>query len=138
MLKAGTLRSDGNDRAVRALCMGYGIVILLALVLPLAALLRRSVLDADGVFVGLHNYIAYASSPVLLQSFGHSVLIAGLTSLIVVPLALAFGLALARTRMPGKGFFRAIALVPLLMPGILKAIALVYLFGNQGIPCAAC
>ena len=35
--------------------------------------------------------------------------------------------------MPFKGFFRLIALVPLLSPSILAAIALVYWFGNQGV-----
>jgi iron(III) transport system permease protein len=35
--------------------------------------------------------------------------------------------------MPFKGFFRLIALIPLLSPSILAAIALVYWFGNQGV-----
>jgi iron(III) transport system permease protein len=35
--------------------------------------------------------------------------------------------------MPFKSFFRGVALIPLLIPGVLKAIALVYLFGNQGL-----
>ena len=35
--------------------------------------------------------------------------------------------------MPFKGFFRLIALIPLLSPSILAAIALVYWFGNKGI-----
>ena len=34
--------------------------------------------------------------------------------------------------MPGKGLFKAIALVPLLAPSLLPALALIYLFGNQG------
>ena len=35
--------------------------------------------------------------------------------------------------MPFKGFFKLVALIPLLSPSILAAIALVYWFGNQGV-----
>jgi len=35
--------------------------------------------------------------------------------------------------MPFKGFFKIVALIPLLSPSILAAIALVYWFGNQGV-----
>ena len=35
--------------------------------------------------------------------------------------------------MPFKGLFKGIALIPLLMPSLLPAIALIYLFGAQGL-----
>ena len=35
--------------------------------------------------------------------------------------------------MIGKGFFKTIAMIPILVPSLLSGIALVYLFGNQGI-----
>src|SRR3546814_12737411 len=35
--------------------------------------------------------------------------------------------------MPLKGLFRLVALAPILVPSLLPGIALVYLFGNQGL-----
>ena len=59
--------------------------------------------------------------------------IAIVSTIIVVLLAFSFAYALTRTCIPFKGFFRVIALIPLLSPSILAAIALVYWFGNKGI-----
>ncbi len=40
--------------------------------------------------------------------------------------------ALNRSCIPFKRFFRAVALLPVLAPSLLPALALIYLFGNQG------
>lgn len=121
-----------DDRLVRWACWAYAVAAVLVFVLPLATLLRRSLYDRDGGFVGLANYAAYVTSPALLGSLWHSLFVAFVTSAVVVPMAFAFALALTRTAMPGKPVFRFMATVPLVMPGMLKAIALIYLFGNQG------
>ena len=47
-------------------------------------------------------------------------------------LDLSTAYALTRTCMPFKGFFKAVALIPILAPSLLPAISLIYLFGNQG------
>ena len=39
---------------------------------------------------------------------------------------------LTRTRMPVKGLFTALALLPLFAPSLLSAISFIYIFGNQG------
>ena len=49
-----------------------------------------------------------------------------------MPLAFGFAYALTRSCMRFKGVFRLIAMVPILVPSLLPGIALVYLFGNQG------
>lgn len=35
--------------------------------------------------------------------------------------------------MPGKTLFTTVALIPILVPSLLPGLALVYLFGNQGL-----
>lgn len=114
-----------------------GILVLLGLLTlilagPLALLLTKSFQDADGHFIGLANYIAYFSTPALLQSLWNSIWIAALTTAIVVPLAFGYAYALRRTSMPGKGTFTAMALLPLFAPSLLSAISFIYIFGNQG------
>ncbi|HYN13381.1 MAG TPA: putative 2-aminoethylphosphonate ABC transporter permease subunit, partial [Burkholderiales bacterium] len=51
---------------------------------------------------------------------------------ITVPAAFVFAYALTRSCMPFKGTLRLIALIPLLAPSLLPAIAFIQWFGNQG------
>jgi iron(III) transport system permease protein len=53
--------------------------------------------------------------------------------LITVPVAFGYAYMLTRTCAKGCGAFNAIAAIPLLAPSALPAIALIYLFGNQGL-----
>lgn len=121
------------DQRLMALALGAAaIFLLLTLVLPLAWLLIRAFQDADGAFVGLANFAEYVTTPSLAASAWNSVWTAALTTLIVVPLAFLYAYALTRSCMPLKPVFRAVMLLPVLAPSLLPALALVYLFGNQG------
>jgi iron(III) transport system permease protein len=104
-----------------------------ALVLPLGFLLWRSFQDRDGNFVGLDNFAAYVTTPALLSSVWNSVWTASVTALVVVPLAFGYAYALTRSCIPARSLFRSIALLPVLAPSLLPALALIYLCGNQGI-----
>ncbi|WP_034640534.1 putative 2-aminoethylphosphonate ABC transporter permease subunit [Chitinilyticum aquatile] len=107
------------------------LVILLAL--PLIAILGQAVHDPDTGVWGLSQVAPILASPALVQQVKNSIAVALTTSLIVLPLAYGFAAALTRSAMPAKGLFRALALIPLLAPSLLPGIALVYLFGNQGV-----
>lgn len=124
---------DRDDRLVLGLLVAFGAFFLLSLVLPVGLMLWRSVQDSAGNFVGLANYGTYFSTPGLSRSIGNSLFVAGSTTVIVLALAFVYAYALTRSRMPWRGFFQVVAFLPLLMPGLLKAIALVYWFGNQGV-----
>ncbi|MFN3483217.1 MAG: putative 2-aminoethylphosphonate ABC transporter permease subunit [Rhabdaerophilum calidifontis] len=103
-----------------------------AAILPIAALLVRAFLDRDGRFVGLANFVRYATEPGLAVAAWNSLTLSALATLLTIGLAYPFAYAITRTRMPGRGMFRLIALLPLLAPSLLPAFGLVYLFGNQG------
>ncbi len=81
---------------------------------------------------GLGNFVSYFSTPALFKSIQNSLLIAIISTVITVALAFGFAYALSRSCMRFKGVFRLIAMVPILVPSLLPGIALVYLFGNQG------
>lgn len=127
------LRSDRDGMLLVALLCAYGFFFLLTVIVPLGLILLRSFQDRNGNFVGLLNWQAYFSSASLVSSFGHSLLVATVTTVIVLFLGFAYAYALCRTRMPWRPFFKIMAMAPLLMPGLLKAIALIYWFGNQGV-----
>ena len=126
-------RRAATDQRLLALCLWLSAAVLaLGLVLPLATLLVRAFEDANGAFVGLRNFAAYAATPAPLEAAWNSLWTAALTTVIVVPLAFGYAYALTRSCIPMKGLFRAVMLIPVLAPSLLPALALVYLFGNQG------
>ena len=124
---------DSSDRVGQFMLGSYIILFLLFLVLPLAALISKSLENKDGEFIGFANYSLYLQEPALFQSLYNSLFVAIISTIIVVVLAFLFAYAITRTCMPFKGFFKLVALIPLLSPSILAAIALVYWFGNQGV-----
>jgi iron(III) transport system permease protein len=81
---------------------------------------------------GIDNFITYFSTPALFRSIQNSLLISIISTIITVSLAFGFAYALSRSCMRFKGFFRMVAVAPILVPSLLPGIALVYLFGNQG------
>lgn len=110
-----------------------GVALCVTVIAPLGTLLAKSFQDGAGRYVGLANYLNYFQTPALFASVHNSIVIALLSTLIAVTLAFAYAYALTRSAMPGKALFRGIALIPLLTPSLLPAIALVYLFGKQGL-----
>ncbi len=116
-----------------ALILALCAVLVLIIALPLWALLSKSLENTDGKFVGLANFVSYATTPSLFYSLLNSLLVAGVTTAIVVPLAFLYAYALRRSCIPAKGAFYAAAMVPVFAPSLLSGLALIYLFGNQGI-----
>jgi iron(III) transport system permease protein len=108
------------------------VALLVFLTVPLAMILVRSVEGRGGEFVGIANFVQYAQSAALAQSTRNTLTFAVLTTLVTVPLAFLFAYAIQRSRIPFKGLFRNIAMIPILAPSLLAAISFIYLFGNQG------
>ena len=125
-------RLDRDAVLMRTALVVVAAVLVVALALPLYTMMSKSFRDADGAFVGLANYLEYFGTPALSHSIGNSLFIASLTTVITVSIAFTFAYALSRSCMPLKGLFHSITMIPILVPSLLPGIALVYLFGNQG------
>ena len=110
-----------------------GIYIFIALAFPMYAILSKSVENKDGIFIGFENYQSYFSNPALVYSIYNSLFVSIITMVITITLAFIFAYALTKSRMAAKGMFRSIAMIPILVPSLLSAISLIYLFGKQGI-----
>lgn len=122
----------GERHVAGALILALCTVLVLIIALPLWALLSKSLEDTDGKFVGLANFVSYATTPSLFYSLLNSLLVASVTTVIVVPLAFLYAYALRRSCIPAKGAFYAAAMIPVFAPSLLSGLALIYLFGNQG------
>ena len=121
-----------SDRVFSFVLWIYAIAFTVILALPLGMLIAKSFTDRGGDWVGISNYATYLSNPARYVSLTNSLFVSSLTAIIVTTLAFGFAFALARTNMPFKPFFKVIGFAPLLKPSVIKAISLVYFFGNQG------
>ncbi|HEY9066489.1 MAG TPA: putative 2-aminoethylphosphonate ABC transporter permease subunit [Burkholderiaceae bacterium] len=126
-------RAHWSDRVAHAVLLALVMLLVVFMAAPLAAILVKSVQNADGAYAGFANFAGYLKTQSLLSSLWHSVWVSALVTLVTVPLAFGFAYALMRSCMPFKPLFRTIALVPLLAPSLLSALSLIYWFGNQGI-----
>jgi iron(III) transport system permease protein len=132
-LAAVRQRVHWTERFAHAALLIVALALLVFLAAPLGAILQKAIEDAQGRFVGLANFVAYARTPALLDSLWNSLWVSALVTSVTVPTAFGFAYALSRSCMPFKGLARAITLVPLLAPSLLAAISLIYWFGNQGV-----
>ena len=134
ILAAPARRSlDGDAWIARAAIGVLALTLIVAVALPLYALLSRGLESKAGAFVGFANYAAYFATPGVGRAVVNSMVIALASTVATVGVAFVFAYGLTRSRMPGKGVLKAIALAPLLAPSLLPGIALVYLFGKQGL-----
>ncbi|MDD2091980.1 putative 2-aminoethylphosphonate ABC transporter permease subunit [Pseudomonas guariconensis] len=109
------------------------LLLILAVLMPLLAIFWRGFNGEAGQGGGLVAARELFASENFHWLLGNSLKVAFSVAAIVVPLAYLFAYALQRTLIPAKGLWRGISLLPLLAPSMLPAIALVYLFGNQGL-----
>ncbi|WP_431283138.1 putative 2-aminoethylphosphonate ABC transporter permease subunit [Humitalea sp. 24SJ18S-53] len=131
---APVVRSLAPDqRLMRWTLALAGVAMVVVLAAPMAMLLVRAFQDADGAWVGLANFTVYVTTPTLAVSAWNSLWTAAVATVVVVPLAFVYAYGLTRSRMPGRGAFRAVMMVPVLAPSLLPALALITLFGNQGL-----
>ncbi|HDM8217690.1 putative 2-aminoethylphosphonate ABC transporter permease subunit [Vibrio campbellii] len=115
------------------LLAGLSTMMVLFILMPLWAMLTKSVQNANGEFVGLANFATYFSSSSLWVSVGNTFTLGVIVTSVVGVLAFGYAYALTRSCMPFKGLFQILGTAPILAPSLLPAISLIFLFGNQGI-----
>jgi len=123
-----------REQFILLLCLVLVAAFLLCFVVaPLWAMLRSSVVDSDGLFVGFAHFRTYFQSPSVWHSLTNTFTL-GITVMSVVgALAFAYAYALTRSCMPYKGLFKVLGMAPILAPSLLPAISFIYLFGTQGV-----
>ena len=102
------------ERLVSGLLLAvFGLFLYVFLVWPMAQVLWRSLLDNDGRFVGPANYLRYFRTPAIAASITNSLTVSLIAMVLTVGLAFVYAYALTRTRMPGRGLFRVVAMLPI-------------------------
>ncbi|WP_374306590.1 ABC transporter permease [Dongia sp.] len=82
----------------------------------------------------LNWYEAALSNRQIVRAIWNSVLVAGGTILIAVPIGLMAAVAMDRFSFPGKNMFRRLVLLPLVLPGIITGISLLNFYMMLKVP----
>ena len=122
-----------QERVAQGLLVACCAALALFLFAPLFMILVKSVQDKDGAFVGLLQFRQYFETAALRQSILNTLGISFAVTAITVPLAFTYAYALTRSCMPGRPWFRVIALTPILAPSLMAAISFIQWFGTQGL-----
>ncbi len=126
-------RISRDNIVLFGLLAGLSTMMILFILMPLWAMLVKSVQNSDGEFVGLANFATYFSSSSLWVSVGNTFSLGLVVTTVVGILAFGYAYALTRSCMPFKGLFHILGTAPILAPSLLPAISLIFLFGNQGV-----
>ncbi|MGH1611539.1 putative 2-aminoethylphosphonate ABC transporter permease subunit [Vibrio parahaemolyticus] len=126
-------RISRDNIVLFGLLAGLSTMMILFILMPLWAMLAKSVQNSDGEFVGLANFVTYFSSSSLWVSVGNTFSLGLVVTTVVGILAFGYAYALTRSCMPFKGLFHILGTAPILAPSLLPAISLIFLFGNQGV-----
>lgn len=113
----------------------YGVIVFLLVFLvgPLLTLFIKAFQDKDGAFIGLAHFVEYFSTKSMVYSIAHTFTIAIWSTILSVTIAFIYAYALSRKQVHCKALFRYVGMIPIFAPTMLLGIALIYLFGNQGI-----
>ncbi|MCP4403174.1 MAG: ABC transporter permease subunit [bacterium] len=106
------------------------------LLFPLMSILQLSFFKEGQVGFStftLDNFYKYFTTSYTLKALWHSLYVSSITTIIVTAITFFFAYAMTRTTIPGKLFFRNIIMMPLVAPSIIQALALIYLFGRNGL-----
>ncbi len=126
-------RISRDNLVLFGLLAGLSTMMILFILMPLWAMLAKSVQNSNGEFVGLANFATYFSSSSLWVSVGNTFSLGLVVTTVVGILAFGYAYALTRSCMPFKGLFHILGTAPILAPSLLPAISLIFLFGNQGV-----
>jgi iron(III) transport system permease protein len=129
-----------DDRLVVYLVGGIiGLFLLIFMVVPVFNILRLSMTRYQAEtheFLGgltLANFAGYFSKPAIVQSLFNSLWVSLWSTIFTTVLAFLFAYGLTRTTIGWKRALYYLAMIPLVAPSLLQAMALISLFGTNGL-----
>ncbi|MFH2129436.1 MAG: ABC transporter permease subunit [bacterium] len=130
------LRMEVDRFIVPTVTIFIGLLLAFFLLYPLFVILQLSFFKGGIVSIAtftLDNFYRYFTTAYTLNALWHSLYISFVTTAVVTVITFFFAYAMTRTTIRGKSIFRSIIMMPLVAPSIMQALALIYLFGRNGL-----
>ncbi len=120
---------SGQWRSENVLIAVVGVLVSIAIVVPLLVVVWRSLQVEQGIFSSVYSLDNYArlASPRTLRALGNSLIIAVGAALLATVWGVALAWIVARTNVPFGGFLNTLNLVPFFLSPLLGAISWSYL-----------
>ena len=134
--RISSARMEVDRIIIPAVTIFIGLLLFFFMLFPLWKILQLSFFKggelglANFTFENFHKYFTNAYT---LRALWHSLYVSVATTVIVTVIVFLFAYAMTRTTIAGKTFFRNIIMMPLVAPSIVQALALIYLFGRNGL-----
>ena len=131
-----TTRMEIDRFIVPTVTIFIGLLLVFFMLFPLTAILKLSFFKGGEFGLAnftLANYQKYFTTSYTLNALWHSLYVSIVTTIIVTIITFFFAYAITRTTIAGKTFFRNVIMLPLVAPSIIQALALIYLFGRNGL-----
>jgi len=129
-------RMEVDRFIVPAVTIFIGLILCFFMLFPLSAILKMSFFKGGEFSLAnftLANFQKYFTTAYTLRALWHSLYVSIATTIIVTIVIFFYAYAMTRTTMRGKTFFRNVIMLPLVAPSIVQALALIYLFGRNGL-----
>ncbi|MCT1478875.1 carbohydrate ABC transporter permease [Microbacterium sp. p3-SID336] len=111
----------------------YAFIVLI----PTAQSVWFSLFSWNGVspaeWVGLGNYLAFLSDPLIGQALGHTLVLVAFFSLLPISLGLLSAALVSRARLRGASFFRSIIFVPQVLTSVVIVVAWRQMYSSEGL-----
>lgn len=135
--RRGPERLPGEPRAVGYLFVAPAFLIYAAFTLvPLLHAVNLSFFEWDGLtpgtFVGLRNYAAFFTDPLIRSSYGHTLVLIVFFSFLPITIGLLLAASLSRIRIRGLTFFRTILFVPVIITNVVVAVTWAWIYAPDG------
>ena len=128
-------------RLARSLNLALLGLLSLFILLPMGAVLLQAFVKGSLLqngrpafeHVTLEYFRTFAETSYLTRSLWHSLVVSTFGTILAVSLAFMFAFVVHRTPLPGRRLYETFALLPLVSPPIVLSMALLLLFGRQGL-----
>ena len=131
-----SLRMEVDRFIVPTVTIFIGLLLAFFLLYPLFTILQLSFFKGGEIGFAtftLDNFYRYFTTAYTVNALWHSLYVSVVTTVIVTVVTFFFAYAMTRTTIRGKTIFRSIIMMPLIAPSIMQALALIYLFGRNGL-----
>lgn len=130
------MRMEVDRLIVPAVTIFIALLLCFFMLFPIWSILQLSFFKGGELALAnftLANFQKYFTTSYTLNALWHSLYVSLVTTVIVTIVTFFFAYALTRTTIAGKTFFRNMIMMPLVAPSIMQALALIYLFGRNGL-----
>ena len=130
------IRLKIDNIVVPGVTVGIALLLGFFMLFPLATILKLSFFKGGEFALAnftLANFVKYFTTGYTLNALWHSLYVSAVTSVVVTVITFFFAYAMTRTTISAKTVFKNIIMIPLVAPSIIQALALISLFGRNGL-----